>query len=208
MNNYVHLKINEMNDNTAMQRVMIVDGFDYSRKLRNDEYYNKIADNIIKVYSKLDQIDDENYKTLCIYDAYKGCSSITEMDKIFRILRDKIVLNDVELNLRNIVKADSEQTYFYLDFIYDRLNSMGYDEVNSKRYQDALLKYKYANYGNYYGAVGVYMSNSEKEIIKDVIKKYEEHCEKDKLNFGYLLGEGGIDLTSTYDSSSVKGHSL
>ena len=50
--------------------------------------------------------------------------------------------------------------------------------------------------------------NSEKEIIKDVIKKYEEYCEKDKLNFGYLLGEGGIDLTSTYDSSSVKGHSL
>ena len=208
MNNYVDRRIHEMNDNTAMQRVMIVDGFDYSKKLRNDEYYNKIADNIINVYSKLGQIEDENYKTLCLYDAYKGCSTINEMDKIFNILRSKIVLNDVELNLRNIVKADSKQTYFYLDFVYDRLSNMGYNEVNSQEYQDALLRWKYANYGNYYGAVGVYMSNSEKEIIKDVIKKYEEHCEKDKLNFGYLLGEGGFDLTSTYDSSSVKGHSL
>lgn len=208
INNYVDRRMNEMNDNYAMQRVMIVDGFDYSKKLRNDEYYDKIADNIIKVYSKLGQIDDENYKTLCIYDAYKGCSTINEMDRIFNILRNRLVMNDLDLNLRKIVRADSGQAYFYLDFVYDRLDSMGYNEVNSQKYQDALLRWKYANYGNYYGVVGVSMTNEEKGIINDVMNKYEECCKKNKLDFGYLLGNGGIDLTSSYDSSSVKGHSI
>lgn len=208
MNNYIDRKVEERNDSYAIAKVDSLDGFDYYKKLRNLDYYDKMTDNIIDVYSRYGQVEDENYKTICIYDAYKGSTSLKEMDQIFGILRNKIVENDVQLNLRNVIKADSQQTYFYLDFIYDRLNSMGYNEVNSQEYQDALLRWKYANYGNYYGVVGVSMSNRENAIINDVLSKYEEYCEKNKLSFGYKIGTEYVDFTSNYDDTSVRGHSL
>ena len=191
----------------AVMRVEALDGFDYNKKwVRDERYYNDMVDNIISFYSKLEQLPNENYKTLGLYNAYDGIVSIRniddallEMESLFSLLRKKMVQEDVNEGFRIIVNADSDENYFFLDFVYDTLINAGFKEYDSRKFQDLLIKYKYSNYGNYYGVVGVKLTDNEKELIRDIMKRYQEYYKNVKIEIGNLMVSGDYSFIATYN---------
>lgn len=206
---FINQHIKDEKDNDALLRVAMVDGFDYSKKyFRDNYYYDDMAENILTTYSKLNQLDNENYKLIGFYSAYKGLCDVygdgLHLDKIeglFRLVQKNCVIQDVELNIRNIINADSDDLYCFLDFVYDRLYSVGVMDVKNEDYQNALLTYKYTYFGNRYGVVGVNLDDNEKDLISKVMNMYLEYFKDYKLELGYLIGNG--EYTFFVDDTTI-----
>lgn len=205
--------IDKRNDRDAMMRVEMLDSFDYRQTYsRNDKYYDKMADNVISVYSKLDELENENCRTLGFYnaycgsiDVYKGDSKLRSMENLFNKVREKLTNNTNDIGLKDTIKVGISPRYFFMDFVYDTLYNAGYKEVKGEEYQNALTRYKYCNFGNQYGVVGVTLTEDENKIIDDVMKKYCEYYENLKLQLGYSIEDGNYSFFDTYTESSGRG---
>lgn len=199
-------------DEYAIMRVEMLTGFDYDKKIgRDNKFNNDMKDEVISLYFKLEQLPNESYKLLGLYNVYDGLCKVSgdekaliEMEHFFGDLRKKIINEELMFGMNDSLKV-FENNYFFLDLVYDTLIDMGYDELNNKKYQDVLLRYKYANFGNYYGVVGVYLTKDELILIDDIISKYVESYEKIKLDIGYLMVDGNYTFFDTYKSNSRKG---
>lgn len=201
-------------DDYAMMRVEMLSGFDYDKKVgRDNKFNNDMMNEVISLYSKLEQLPSESYKNLGLYNVYNGFYNIMnnnndktliEMENFFGSLRKKIVSEELMIGINDSLKV-YEENYFFLDFVYDTLINMGYNEFNNDKYQDALLRYKYANFGNQYGVVGVYLTKDELKLIDDVLNKYVECYEKIKLDIGYLMINGDYTFFDTYSDKSKRG---
>lgn len=197
-------------DEYAVLRFGTLSNYDYDRKwVRDDRYFDEMADEVMIVYSKLEQLPNDGYKTIGLYNVYEGFKDVKgdvdllpDMESFFEMLKKKIATLDIDIGLRDIINVDSKDGYFYLDFVYDQLYNMGFSEIKDSKYQDVLLRYKYANYGNRYGVVGVFLTDSEKRLINDVMIKYEEYCENAKLEIGYLMTDNRYTFFSTYKGNS------
>lgn len=195
----INTAIQYKSDRDALNRYDSLNYFNYSQKyLRDDSYYNDMAINIIDFYFKLGQLDSELYKTLGFYDAYCGYVElygkeppVTFMDDLFQKVKHELRnYRDTTLS-RTINNGDiGNKEYCFVDFVYDRLYELGHKEVHDDEHQYALLRYKYANYGNSYGVIGVTLSKGEEKIINDALKLYYDYCEKAKLEVGYIVVDG------------------
>ena len=107
----------------------------------------------------------------------------------------------MQYNIRNIINADSDDLYCSLDFVYDRLYSVGVMDVKNEDYQNALLTYKYTYFGNRYGVVGVNLDDNEKDLISKVMNMYLEYFKDYKLELGYLIGNG--EYTFFVDDTTI-----
>jgi len=188
----------------AVMRVEALDIFDYTNNWKSNKV-DDIADNIISVYSKLGQLPDENYKTLGLYNAYDSIirlenldDALVKMQSLLNLLRNKMVKEEINENLRTTIKADIDGEYYFIDFVYDTLVNAGYNEYKNEEYQNLLLRYKYANFGNYFGVVGVSLKEREKEMIRDMMNKYQEYYKNSEEKIGELVVSGDYSFFATY----------
>lgn len=203
----------EQDEKYAIIRVDSLDDFDYAKRWgRTEKYYDEMVDSIILNYYKLSQLPDVNYKLMGIYKAHDGFirvygkdKTLMGMESLFGKIKNKVFDENLDVDLRDVVKADSNDKYFYLDFVYDTLKRAGYEELNSEKYQSLLTKYKYANFGNYYGVVGVILTENENELLADIMNKYVEYYRGVKLDLGYMMESGEYSFYDTYTESVEKG---
>lgn len=163
----------------------IYDNVDAANRIIN--FFENMQENDIKNY---------NYNTLGFYEEYVELSDrikndnfkvLTNMEEIFRIVSSFAKEENEEFAY---VLGTSQNRYFYIDFVYDRLVSMGCEEINDTKYQDAITRYKYYYFGNQYGVAIEGLKKEEVKLIEDMIDKYIEYSAEYKYSLGQYLNSG------------------
>lgn len=158
------------------------------------------ADNIIKTYDDYSKFDNLNFSYLAFYEAFNSATQdeIYVMDNMLYEIKDNLAGNSLYSDLMNELRTDS----CFLDFMYDRLEDMGYTEIRDNKYYELLSAYLKAKNDHPHGNPINYLTDSQVRLLNKVKDKYEEFSEQYLVELGVLLSNQNNEELS----SSVRGH--
>lgn len=176
---------------SAETEIAKIDDFEYSDiyTIHNDDFAPTV-DNVLKFYSDFKDYNDNDYNYLGFYRAYSYIKEdrLTIMDQMLDSVKRKAASNDEYSEFYSSIEHCSS----YLEFIYDRLDDMGFEEIRLERYQDALSDYVLASYSadEEETAMDVLEEKGKKETIEtieEVVRKYQELSDERILELGKEL---------------------
>lgn len=166
------------------------DDFAYSSiYMVGTQAYEPTADNVLEFYSKLIESghEDSNYNYLGFYRAYMNVKDdrLEIMDSMLDLVQEKAAGNP---KYKDFYREISFKTS-YLDFVFDRLEEMGFDDIKDEKYQKALRAYEDAMYDYPLEEPFKKLSEKDQKIIKEIMEKYREYSKK----YEALLGQDLMD---------------
>ena len=138
--NGVYQMTTELRDIKAKQNVTMIDDHYYSNiNTIYAESFEPTADNIISTFDEYGKFDNENFQYLGFYQAYRSVKQdrLYIMDNMLSEIRRDVRNDNSHRNLSSAIIYNG----CYLDFMYDRLYEMGFEEITNDKYQDLLNDY-------------------------------------------------------------------
>ena len=177
----------DVRNENIISNVSIIDDYRYSDIDSIYSYtFDRTCDNLINTFYEYSKFGDEKFCYLGFYQTYRKINNnnLYVMDKMF----DQIEMNiKGDVNYRNLYDL-IRYNACYLDFMYDRLYEMGFDEIKEKRYQDLLRDYVKLRYAHPYDDLYEYFLPEERKLLDKVREKYDELSEIYLVQLGELLG--------------------
>lgn len=191
--------VDNRNEN-IIENVSVMDNYRYSNISNiHMDVFKRTSNNLINTFDEYCKFDDKNFHYLGFYQTYREIdqNSLYVMDKML-VQIEKDTKNDIEhRNLYNVIRYNA----CYLDFMYDRLYEMGFEEVKDKKYQDLLSIYIKLRYAHPYDDLYEYLLPAQRKLLDKVKDKY------DKLSCGYLVQLGELLGNEEYQNDVVRGKS-
>lgn len=172
---------NEHNEKTVVQ-IMSNDGFGEKISAVYSYDYSAAAKKVLSLYSeKYQQYGDRKYDYIPFDEAYMNIDSdyrLVVMDKLMKEVVDLAFKDGKHLDFAASLVGNS----CYLEFMYNDLESMGFEEIRDEKYQELLRAYlndreKYPNDASYFSR----LSTGHVELLNQVESKYVELCKKKLL---------------------------
>ena len=115
------------------------------------------------------------------------------MDNMLSEIKRDVRNNDSYRNLSGSIMYNG----CYLDFMYDRLYEMGFEEIVDNKYQDLLNDYVELKNKHPYENVVKYLSPSQERLLEKVRDKYVELSEEYFVELGKLLGTDEYNISDS-----------
>ena len=213
----------------AKKAVLNYDSYSYSMiTSEHDSLFKKTINNVIATFDDYGRFDNDNFKFLGFYRAFASVNSMSEReildatgvhgrDTTQTVYTDqKLYVMDCMLdNVKQIVSKDNSNASLYseiklyscyLDFIYDRLDEMGFDKIYESKYEEALEEYKKEKAEHPYKNPLDYMSLRNVKILENVMEKYEKYSEQYLFELGAVLNEQNMPETQGWLIDNLGGH--
>lgn len=157
--------------------------------------FSKTIDNIIDKYDEYSSFDNNNYKYLGFYQAYRS----VKQDRLY--IMDKMltqVRSDQSTNGK-ILKQELSTTSCYLEFMYKRICDMGYTKIDKDDFYDLLEDYlSYKREHPEIKDVVNHLTNKQQRLVEKIKDTYIELSEQ------YLL-ELSVQIKNNKNETTGKG---
>jgi len=196
----------------TIKAVMNYDNYNYGMITSiHDSLFDKTVNNIVDTYDDYSKFNNDNFKFLGFYRAFSSVNSQSHREVVNATSipgreDTHTVYSDQRLYVMDCMLDEVEQTISrdenksnlylqirkydcYLDFIYDRLDEMGFDKINESKYIEALQEYKKEKREHPYKNPIDYMSSRNIKILENVVEKYEKYSDQCLLELGVVLRE-------------------
>lgn len=182
----VHSSYNTYMSNQAISTVREWDGYSYSNIFTlHTDAFNTTAKNVVDTYDDYLRFENDNYKYLGFYRAYVSVKAdrLYIMDNMLKVIKE-----DDSVNGR-LLKGELRTTSCYLEFMYDRLVEMGYNDINEDDFNRLLNEYLQVRNDHRYEEPVQYLSKKHKKMVEKIRDKYIEYSEKYLVEFGMMLSD-------------------
>lgn len=194
----------------------------------HDKLFKETVNNVVDTFDDYSKFNNDNFKFLGFYRAFSSVKSQSQREIINptsipgreetqtvytdqRLYVMDCMLSDVEQKIskdenKSGLYSEIRKCSCYLDFIYDRLDEMGFDKINESKYIEALQEYKKEKAQHPYKNPLDYMGLRNVKILENVIEKYEKYSEQYLLELGVFLNEQNNSETQGWLFDNLGGH--
>jgi len=199
--NGIYQMTTEFRDFKAKQNIAMIDDHYYANiNTIFADSFEPTSDNIINTFDEYGKFDNDNFQYLGFYQAYRSVKQdrLYIMDNMLAEIRKDVRNNSSYKKIYGSIMHNG----CYLDFMYDRLYEMGFEEIKDDKYQNLLDDYVELKNKHPYENVVKYLSPSQERLLEKIRDKYVELSEEQLVQLGQLLG------SDEYENSVSNGRSL
>lgn len=174
----------DLSNRKPLKKVEEFDNYRYNYIFtKYTDAYVSTLNNVISFYEKTSDYEDQEYKYLGFYRMYSY------------VMDDKLAIMDSalsELKIKCSLDGTLDNYSCYLDFVYDRLVSMGCDEIKDSKYQVAINVYKNAKSattGSDLTPMDILILDFPEQAtsIEEMMELYGKYSEEKMVSFGNEL---------------------